>query len=113
MKLKYTGLSHVRIIEKADFVQYDVTDQDRVVWNETNNWVAEVSATAGSWLLQVEGMDFHKATKDEEKQPDMTRVGSKDRLSSALPIEAAPDDPLSGQSQPDDAGSAIGRAKRS
>jgi len=79
MKLKYTGLSHNRSFVKADFTRHGIDDQGAVHFNADNNWVAEVSDTAGEWLIANEAPDFRAAEESDETEADETRVNTQPR----------------------------------
>lgn len=75
-KLKFTGRAHERSFVKGDFTKHSVDDGHAVKFNVDNNFVAEVSDGMAEWLLANEGAEFHEATEEDEKEQDLTRVGT-------------------------------------
>lgn len=111
MKLKYTGQSHNRDFVKADFARHGIDDQGAVHFNVDNNFVAEVSDTAGTWLIANEAPEFREATEEDETVQDLSRVGTQPRAMGKLPDAVADDvDASSSGPESDEAGSG-GRAR--
>lgn len=50
MLLKYTGTSDVHLMSEDDWEQAGIK-HDAVSWDASNNWTAEVTATAGKKLM--------------------------------------------------------------
>lgn len=46
--------AHIRTISAADFRSVGVEDQERVSWDETNDFTAEVSDAAAEYLVAKE-----------------------------------------------------------
>lgn len=67
-KVKYTGSADKRSISSADFKKVGVKDQDKAIWDESNDFTTEVSEAASEYLV---------ATRDFEAQKSSTRA-SKD-----------------------------------
>lgn len=72
MKVKYTGNSHVRKLSKADLVRHGVEDQGHVEWNESNDWTAEVSDSAGQKLLELDS-EFQEVKETDEDSSESNR----------------------------------------
>ena len=79
MKLKYTGLSHVRSFRKSDFTRHGLEGGEAVSFDESNNWTAEVDDSVAEWLIANDG-EFREANDDDESTPDFTRAGSQGRI---------------------------------
>ncbi len=99
VQLKYTEPNTTRSISKADFGKLGVEDQGAVKWDESNDFIAEVSDEAARRLLETHPEQFKAATDSELKA-----LGEDDDESTSDASES-PDAPESGEVSP----GAVGR----
>lgn len=69
-KVQYTGTADSRSIDNASFRQVGVEDQNKVTWDKSNNFIAEVSESAAAFLLKTAGF---KAVEEESPTGDDTQ----------------------------------------
>lgn len=92
MKLKYTGLGHVKTFNKGDFTRQGVEDAQAVTFDQRNNWVAEVPDAQGQWLLDNAADAFREATEEDETVSDETRSGPAGRVKAPRSLGGSEDE---------------------
>ncbi len=77
VEVKYTGTSNFRVIEKKDWEENDVTDQEKVEWERDSKTKIIQTISDSAWELIKDDPDFKlatdaqvaKASEDDEFEP--------------------------------------------
>ena len=85
MRLKYTGTSDIRSISKSEWSRVDEAfggpiDHEAVVWDASNDFIADVSPDAAKFLLKYDP-EFKEPTAT-----DLRAVSDDDEEEEAAPI---------------------------
>lgn len=73
--IKYTGTASERRILKEDFQQVGIDDQDAVIFNQENQFTAEVSKAAADYMTARDS--FEVASKSAESDSKSSKGDTK------------------------------------